>query len=59
MMQEQPLSQRLRVTHSKFTAQPTRKLRNIPSRLLKPEMMGAGSDPLAKDQSFSKIANNP
>lgn len=58
MMQEQPLSQRLRV-NTRFTAQPTRKHKIVDGLLLKPEMLSAGSDPLAKDQTFSRLANNP
>lgn len=57
-MQEQPLSQRLKV-NNRFTAQPTRKNKIIEGRLLKPEMLSAGSDPLAKDQTFSLLTKNP
>lgn len=59
ILQDQPLRERLRVNNSKFCANPTRRNKKIDGQFLKSEMMGAGSDPLARDQHFSRLANDP
>jgi dynein heavy chain len=59
ILQDQPLRDRLKVTNPKFCSNPTRRNKQIEGQFLKSEMMGAGTDPLAKDQHFSSLASDP
>jgi hypothetical protein len=49
ILQDQPLHERLKNTNSKFCAHPTRRNKKVDGQFLKNEMLGAGTDPLAKD----------